>query len=121
MSTLKRKNWILHIEGICDERGTRAYNLAQAHQRATHVSNYLMNLGMTEWQLSSTGLTEIGHLADDSQLQYTFQFLSVEQTRQGCVARLQLEAGSEWPQALRLIQHKPFLQRIHLSRMEDIN
>ncbi|MPY89317.1 MAG: peptidoglycan-associated lipoprotein Pal [Luteitalea sp.] len=35
------------IEGHCDERGTPEYNLALGERRATAVSSYLVNLGLT--------------------------------------------------------------------------
>lgn len=34
------------IEGHCDERGTREYNLALGERRATAAKNYLTNLGV---------------------------------------------------------------------------
>jgi len=34
------------IEGHCDERGTREYNLALGERRATSVKNYLIALGV---------------------------------------------------------------------------
>jgi len=34
------------IEGHCDERGTREYNLALGERRAETASNYLVNLGV---------------------------------------------------------------------------
>jgi len=34
------------IEGHCDERGTREYNLALGERRATAVRDYLVNLGI---------------------------------------------------------------------------
>ena len=121
MTTLETKSWKLHIEGVCDERGTRAYNMVQAHHQATHVYNYLVNLGMKERQLSSTGLAEVGHPVHDIQLQHTFHFLALGQARQGCVTQLQLEAGLEWQQAQGLIQHNPFLQRIHLTDLGAVS
>ena len=34
------------IEGHCDERGTREYNLALGERRATTVRNYLTSVGV---------------------------------------------------------------------------
>jgi hypothetical protein len=121
MTALETKHWNLHIEGVCDGRGTRAYNMAHAHHQATHVYHYLTNLGMPKRQLSSTGLAEIGQTAHDTQLQHAFYFLALGQARQGCVTRLQLEAGPEWQQAQWLIQHHPFLQRIHLTEAGSLS
>jgi hypothetical protein len=121
MTTLETKNWNLHIEGVCDERGTRAYNMAHAHHQATHVYDYLRNLGIPKGQLSSTGLAEIGHTVHDTQLQHAFYFLALGQARQGCVTRLQLEAGPEWQQAEWMIQHNPFLHRIHLTEAGSLS
>jgi peptidoglycan-associated lipoprotein len=36
------------IEGHCDERGTREYNLALGERRATSVKNYLVALGIDQ-------------------------------------------------------------------------
>jgi len=35
------------VEGHCDERGTREYNLALGERRATAVKNYLINAGIS--------------------------------------------------------------------------
>ncbi|PPR78948.1 MAG: Outer membrane lipoprotein Omp16 [Alphaproteobacteria bacterium MarineAlpha2_Bin1] len=44
---LKRySNVSVTIEGHCDERGTREYNLALGERRATAVSNFLVALGI---------------------------------------------------------------------------
>lgn len=53
-STLaKQAEWLMHysrvrvaVEGHCDERGTREYNLALGDRRATAVKNYLVALGV---------------------------------------------------------------------------
>ncbi len=41
------------IEGHCDERGTREYNLALGERRATASANYLMSLGVAAERLST--------------------------------------------------------------------
>jgi len=41
------------IEGHCDERGTREYNLALGERRASAVSDYLMTLGVPATRLST--------------------------------------------------------------------
>ncbi|MCF8468204.1 MAG: peptidoglycan-associated lipoprotein Pal [Sneathiella sp.] len=43
----------LVIEGNCDERGTREYNLALGDRRATAVKNYLVTLGVSAGRLST--------------------------------------------------------------------
>jgi peptidoglycan-associated lipoprotein len=43
----------LMIEGNCDERGTREYNLALGDRRATAVKNYLVTLGVSAGRLST--------------------------------------------------------------------
>ena len=42
----KYPNVKLSIEGHCDERGTREYNLALGERRANSVKNYLTGLGV---------------------------------------------------------------------------
>ena len=40
------------IEGHCDERGTREYNLALGERRANAAKNYLISLGVAADRLS---------------------------------------------------------------------
>ena len=40
------------IEGHCDERGTREYNLALGERRASSVKNYLVSLGIDANRIS---------------------------------------------------------------------
>lgn len=42
----KYSNWIITIEGHCDERGTAEYNLALGDRRALAAKNYLVSLGI---------------------------------------------------------------------------
>ncbi|MFC4347900.1 peptidoglycan-associated lipoprotein Pal [Kordiimonas lipolytica] len=49
----KQASWLIRhprvrvsVEGHCDERGTREYNLALGERRATAVKNYLIALGV---------------------------------------------------------------------------
>ena len=41
------------IEGHCDERGTREYNLALGERRANAVRNYLIALGVSGSRLNT--------------------------------------------------------------------
>ena len=41
------------IEGHCDERGTREYNLALGEKRAQSVKNYLISLGISSHRVST--------------------------------------------------------------------
>jgi peptidoglycan-associated lipoprotein len=41
------------IEGHCDERGTREYNIALGERRANAAKNYLVSLGIPENRLTT--------------------------------------------------------------------
>ena len=41
------------IEGHCDERGTKAYNLALGHKRAGAAKDYLVSLGVTASRITT--------------------------------------------------------------------
>ena len=43
----------IQVEGHCDERGTREYNLALGERRANAVKEYLMGLGVAEGRVST--------------------------------------------------------------------
>jgi peptidoglycan-associated lipoprotein len=40
------RTWVVTIEGHCDERGTKEYNLALGERRAVAARTYLMSLGL---------------------------------------------------------------------------
>jgi len=42
------------VEGHCDERGTREYNLALGERRATAAKNYLVSLGVDASRIQTT-------------------------------------------------------------------
>jgi peptidoglycan-associated lipoprotein len=42
----KYSNWVVTIEGHCDERGTPEYNLALGERRAVAVKTFLVSLGV---------------------------------------------------------------------------
>jgi peptidoglycan-associated lipoprotein len=42
----KYPNWVITIEGHCDERGTAEYNLALGEKRALAAKTYLVSLGI---------------------------------------------------------------------------
>ena len=48
----------LSIEGHCDERGTREYNLALGERRANSVRDYLVALGINPARLSTVSFGE---------------------------------------------------------------
>ncbi len=47
-------NVAVTIEGHCDERGTREYNIALGHRRATAVKSYLVALGIPGSRIDTT-------------------------------------------------------------------
>jgi peptidoglycan-associated lipoprotein len=42
----KYPTWVVTIEGHCDERGTKEYNLALGERRAVNARTYLISLGI---------------------------------------------------------------------------
>ncbi len=48
----------IRIEGNCDSRGTREYNLALGEKRALSAKTYLVNLGVSSEQISTVSLGE---------------------------------------------------------------
>ena len=50
---IKQHNVSVTIEGHCDERGTREYNLALGEKRAQAVKNYLTSLGVSSVNMST--------------------------------------------------------------------
>ena len=50
---IKQHNASITIEGHCDERGTREYNLALGEKRAQAVKNYMTSLGISSSQIST--------------------------------------------------------------------
>lgn len=56
----KQAEWLMHygnvkatVEGHCDERGTRDYNLALGDRRAVAVKNYLVARGVSSYRLKT--------------------------------------------------------------------
>ena len=75
-SLAKQAEWLMHytrvrvsVEGHCDERGTREYNLALGARRATAVKNYLVALGVPSSRLKtiSYGKERPAAISDHSQ------------------------------------------------------
>ena len=55
---VENRNAKMLIQGNCDERGSREYNIALGQRRADGVKRMLMLLGATEAQLESVSLGE---------------------------------------------------------------
>ena len=49
----KHKNVNVIVQGYCDERGTREYNLALGERRANAVKQYLVSLGVAADRIST--------------------------------------------------------------------
>ena len=54
------------IEGHCDERGTREYNLALGERRANSVKEFLVSLGVEPGRISTISYGKERPAADDS-------------------------------------------------------
>jgi peptidoglycan-associated lipoprotein len=63
----QRADQDLRIEGNCDERGTREYNLALGQRRADAAKNYLVGLGLDASHITaiSNGKERPRALGDD--------------------------------------------------------
>jgi peptidoglycan-associated lipoprotein len=62
-------DWLVTIEGHCDERGTDEYNLALGERRANTVKEFLVNYGIDAVRLSTVSYGEerpanMGHNED---------------------------------------------------------
>ena len=53
VASMKQNNASVTVEGHCDERGTREYNLALGEKRAQAVKNYLIGLGISASNVST--------------------------------------------------------------------
>jgi peptidoglycan-associated lipoprotein len=54
------------VEGHCDERGTREYNLALGERRANSVANYLTALGLDKTRMSTISYGKERPICTDS-------------------------------------------------------
>ncbi|HVO00623.1 MAG TPA: peptidoglycan-associated lipoprotein Pal [Candidatus Cybelea sp.] len=60
------KQHTVTIEGHCDERGTREYNLALGERRANSVANYLVALGVDKGRISTISYGKERPICTDS-------------------------------------------------------
>ncbi len=63
---VKHPNTNVTIEGHCDERGTREYNLALGERRATAVANYLAAVGVDPSRMQTVSYGKERPAADGS-------------------------------------------------------
>ena len=49
----KNENYVVRIEGNCDERGTVEYNLALGNRRANAAMNYLVDMGIKKARIKT--------------------------------------------------------------------
>ena len=55
---VRNRDASLRVEGHCDERGTREYNLALGERRANAVANYLLSAGVRQNQITTVSFGE---------------------------------------------------------------
>jgi len=57
-SMLQNRSGVVRLEGHCDERGTREYNMALGERRAKAIANYLASLGVPSSQIETVSYGE---------------------------------------------------------------
>ncbi len=60
---LRHPHYVVELQGNCDERGERDYNLALGEKRALEVKKFLMNLGVSSDRLITVSFGEERPLA----------------------------------------------------------
>lgn len=128
LKTVTRLNqeseWRLQIEGYCDPRGTSAYNLARANFHLAAFVRYLQILGVPSHQIATMnfGQNPVACRArsercqeDNLRAQHIFSILAVGHTQRGCLTRLRLVPGHDWPRTSPALPYLPYLQRIQMA------
>ena len=59
LAKIINKDWLsVRVEGHCDERGTREYNLALGENRAKKVAELLVIIGVSSWKITTLSYGE---------------------------------------------------------------
>ena len=112
------------IEAHCDERGTGSYNLVLGEQRGRAIAQYLALRGVNPKHINAISYGEEAPLCLDTgricreanlRIQKSFQFLSFNHSRNGCITRILLKQTiplkGQWVKG----HHNPFNQQIHVA------
>jgi len=120
----EKPRWSLRIEGHCDPRGPSAYNFVRADFHLTDLMDYLHQLGIPSHQISTVNYGQDPVTCrvrsercqeDNLRAEHIFPILSVGYTQRGCLVRLRLMGGGNWPGTRQVSEHLPSLQRIQVA------
>lgn len=118
------KDWGLHIEAHCDERGTEAYNVVLGDRRMQAVEDFVVDLGVEPHRLRPTsyGQEKPGCLVstqncreENLRVQLGFQVLAPRHSYLGCLVRLRLITQDDRRNAFQHLLHPSFLQPLRLA------
>lgn len=118
------KDWGLHIEAYCDERGTEAYNIVLGDRRMQAVEDFVVDLGIEPHRLWPTSygqekpqcLVSAQNCWEEKiRVQLGFQVLAPRHSYLGCLVRLRLITQEERRNAFQHLLQTPFLQPLRLA------
>ena len=118
------KDWGLHIESHCDERGTGAYNVALGDKRIQRVEEFLVDLGVEADRVWATSYGQTKPLClrstttcleENIRVQLIFQILAPRHSNLGCLVRLRLLTQDDPQNALQHLLHPQSLQPLRLA------
>lgn len=95
----RKQDWVLQIEGYCDQRGSASYAMALSQRRMSGIREYLIALGVHPAKVSvvNYGAETPACQANSSECweerlrrTHVFRLVSIGESRRGCLARLRV-------------------------------